>query len=187
MTKIKGFKGFDKNLRCRGFQYEVGKDYTQGGVIHCCESGFHFCENPLKVFECYKPSSSRYCEVEGDGKTNQDDGNVAVSHIHIGEEIGLNGMVDAAVELILEKAKRNETLATNTGYYSAATVDGKDSVVVVTGKGSKAAGSIGCWMVLSERDDMRIVEMKAVRIDGKSIKAGVYYALKGGEIIEVDD
>ena len=224
MTKIKGFKGFDKDLKCRGFQYEVGKDYTQGGVIHCCESGFHFCEDPLKVFEYYKPSSSRYCEVEGDGETNQDGGKVVVSHIHIGEEIGLNEMVDAAVELILEKAKRNEALATNTGNcsaatntgycsaatntgnysaatstgdcsaamntgnYSVATISGKDSVAIVTGKGCKAAGALGCWMVLTERDeDMHIVGMETVRVDGERIKANVYYTLKNGEIIEAND
>ena len=187
MVKIKGFKGFDKDLKCRGFQYEVGKEYTQDGVICCCSSGFHFCEDPLSVFEYYRPSDSRYCEVEGDGKTNREDNKVAVSHIHIGKEIGLNGMVNAAVELVLEKTKRDETLATNTGNYSAATVGGKDSVAIVTGKGSKAAGALDCWIVLAERDENNhIVEVKAVIVDGAQIKEGVYYTLKNGEIIEAN-
>ena len=250
MVKIKGFKGFDKDLKCRGFQYEVGRDYMQSGVIRRCDSGFHFCEHPLRVFEYYKPSDSRYCEVEGEGKMDKDDSKVAVSHIHIGKELGLNEMVNAAVKLIIEKAKGdysvatntgncsvttnsgycsaatntgdysvatnsgdysvatnsgndsaatntgncsaatntgNCSVATNTGNDSAATVSGKDSVAIVTGKGCKAAGAIGCWLVLTERDKkMCIVGMKAVIVDGIQIKAGVYYSLKSGEIIEVD-
>ena len=45
---IKGYKGFDKELKCRGFLYEVDKEYEQGGEIKCCNNGFHFCENPIK-------------------------------------------------------------------------------------------------------------------------------------------
>ena len=53
---IKGFKGFNKNLKCKGFQYEIGKTYTQNGTIKCCKNGFHFCDNPLAVFKYYRPS-----------------------------------------------------------------------------------------------------------------------------------
>lgn len=60
---ILGFKGFDKDLKCRSFQYEIGKYYEQEGEVKCCEIGFHFCENPFDVFRYYSPSDSRYCEV----------------------------------------------------------------------------------------------------------------------------
>ena len=82
---IRGFKGFDKDLKCRSFQYEIGKDYEQEGEVKCCERGFHFCENPFDVFRYYSPSDSRYCEVEGDGNADKanDDSKVSTSHIHI--------------------------------------------------------------------------------------------------------
>ena len=62
---MKAFKGFDKRLRCRGFQYEVGKEY-QAQEAALCSKGFHACENPLDTFRYYPPTDSRYCEVEID-------------------------------------------------------------------------------------------------------------------------
>lgn len=187
----------DKDLKCRGFQYEVGKEYMQSGSIHCCDNGFHFCENPFDVFNYYEPSNSRYCEVEGDGETDRGDDKVAVSHIHIGAELGLNGLIKASVKFIFDKVKWDDAPATNTGNRSAATntgdcsaakVGGKDSVAIVTGKEGKAAGALGCWIVLTERDaDWHIVDMKAVKVDGTTIKADTYYTLKNREIIEVED
>ena len=179
---IRGFKGFDKDLKCRGFQYEIGKDYEQEGEVKCCERGFHFCENPFDVFRYYSPSDSRYCEVEGDGNADEanDDSKVATSNIHISAEIGLNGLIKAGVKFILDKVNFNDSkstntgnrsaatntgdrsaatntgdrsAATNTGDYSAATVEGKESVAIVTGIGGKARGALGCWIVLTERGD----------------------------------
>ena len=114
---IRGFKGFDKDLKCRGFQYEIGKDYEQEGIVKCCERGFHFCENPFDVFRYYSPSDSRYCEVECDGNADKanDDSKVASSHIHISAEIGLNGLIKAGVKFILDKVKCKDAKSTNTG------------------------------------------------------------------------
>ena len=179
---IRGFKGFDKDLKCRGFQYEIGKDYEQEGEVKCCKRGFHFCENPFDVFRYYSPSDSRYCEVEGDGNADEanDDSKVATSNIHISAEIGLNGLIKSGVKFILDKvnfkdAKSTNTgdhsaatntgdqsaatntgdqsAATNTGYQSAATVEGKESVAIVTGIDGRARGALGCWIVLTERGD----------------------------------
>ena len=179
---IRGFKGFDKDLKCRGFQYEIGKDYEQEGIVKCCERGFHFCENPFDVFGYYSPSDSRYCEVEGYGNADKanDDSKVATSNIHISAEIGLNGLIKAGVKFILDKVNFNDSkstntgnrsaatntgncsaatntgdqsAATNTGYRSAATVEGKESVAIVTGIDGRARGALGCWIVLTERGD----------------------------------
>ena len=100
---IKGYKGFDKELKCRGFLYEVDKEYEQGGEIKCCNNGFHFCENPFDVFSYYPPNDSRYCEVHGSGKYDKDndDSKVSVSKIKIGFEIGLKGLIDAGIKFIL--------------------------------------------------------------------------------------
>ena len=140
---IRGFKGFDKDLKCRGFQYEIGKDYEQEGEVKCCERGFHFCENPFDVFRYYSPSDSRYCEVEGDGNADKanDDSKVATSHIHISAEIGLNGLIKAGVKFILYKANFNDAKSINTGYQSVATNTGYCSAAINTGNCSAATNT----------------------------------------------
>ncbi|MFT0463976.1 hypothetical protein [Bacteroides thetaiotaomicron] len=209
---IKGFKGFDKDLKCRGYQYEVGQDFQEEWKIEACSKGFHFCENPFDVFSYYPPSVengiNRYCVVEGGGSIDKDsdDTKIACSKLHISAEIGLKGLVEAGVKFILDKVNwkdckesntgnrsaatntRDRSAATNTGYQSAAEVSGKDSIAIVTGKDSKAKGSIGCWIVLTERGDWDgntypIKEVKAVKVDGGLIKPDTYYKLDNGEII----
>ena len=140
---IRGYKGFDKDLKCRDFQYEIGKDYEQEGEVKCCERGFHFCENPFDVFGYYSPSDSRYCEVEGDGNADKanDDSKVATSHIHISAEIGLNGLIKAGVKFILDKVNFKDTKSTNTGYQSAATNTGDRSAATNTGYQSAATNT----------------------------------------------
>lgn len=195
--EIISYKGFDSSLRCRGFQYEVGKDYEQEGNIKCCENGFHACEFPLEVFNYYAPGeNSRYCTVTQSGEMDkrEDDSKVASSKIHIETEIGLGGIIKAAVKFILDKVNwkdkkatntGNCSAATNTGYRSAAKVSGKGSVAVVTGRDSKAAGALGDWIVLTERDDWyRIKDVKAFKVDGKKIKADTFYKLVDGEAVE---
>ena len=143
---IHGFKGFDKDLKCRGFQYEIGKDYEQEGVVKCCERGFHFCENPFDVFRYYSPRDSRYCEVEGDGNAEKanDDSKVATSHIHISAEIGLNGLIKAGVKFILDKVNFKDAKSTNTGDRSAATNTGDQSAATNTGNYSAATNTGDC-------------------------------------------
>jgi len=108
---IKSYKGFDKDLKCRGFQYEVGKTYEmpKGEEIKVCASGFHACENPFDVLDHYpmfdrSGNESRYCEVEQDGKIDKEsDGTkVCSSKIIVKAEIGLKGLINAAVEWIKE-------------------------------------------------------------------------------------
>ena len=234
---IYAYKGFDKDLKCRGFQYEVGKDYEQEGEIKCCNNGFHACEFPLDVFSYYAPGgNNRYCTVTQSGVTDKKEGDskVASSKIHIETEIGLDGIIKAGVKFILDKVnwknqKESNTgnrsavtntgdysaatntgdcsAATNTGYQSAATntgdcsaatntgdqsvakVSGKESIAIVTGKDSKAAGSIGDWIVLTERgerngDTCPIKEVKAFKVDGEKIKADTFYKLVDGEAVE---
>ncbi len=200
---IKGYKGFNPDLTCRDFQYEVGKEY-ETNKAEACKSGFHFCENPFDVLRYYPPLSdkgiNRYCEVEGSGEFDQSDNNkVSCTRIKIGAEIGLNGLIKAGVKFILDKVnwendnKSNtgdRSAATNTGNHSAATVEGEDSIAIVTGKSSKAKGTLGCWIVLTERGEWDgksypLVEVKAFRVDGENIKSDTFYKLENGNAVEV--
>ena len=142
--EIISYKGFDSSLRCRGFQYEVGKDYEQEGNIKCCENGFHACEFPLEVFCYYAPGeNSRYCTVTQSGEMDkrEDDSKVASSKIHIETEIGLGGIIKAGVKFILDKVYWKDKNATNTGYRSAATNTGYRSAATNTGDYSAATNT----------------------------------------------
>ena len=143
---MKGYKGFDKDLKCRDFQYEVGKDYTTEGKIEACKNGFHFCENPMDVLGYYSPSDSRYCIVESSGQEDRDGGDskVATSKIHISAEIGLKGLIEAGVKFILDKVNWKDNKESNTGNRSAATNTGNRSAATNTGNWS-AATNTGDW------------------------------------------
>ena len=140
---ITGYKGFDKNLKCRNYQYEVGNTYEHEGEVGCCKQGFHFCENPFEVFRYYSPSDSRYCAVEGSCKSDKDeeDSKVAVSKLHISAEIGLKGIIEAGVKFILEKVNWKDNKESNTGDGSAATNTGDGSAATNTGDGSAATNT----------------------------------------------
>lgn len=120
MSKLM-FKGFDKNLKCRNFQYEVGKEYIHDGNIKVCESGFHACENPMDVFEYYPPNKARYCEVTGDGKESSDEDGKKTSFekIKINAEIGLGGIIKAGIKFCFDRVKWTKE-NTATGDYSGA-------------------------------------------------------------------
>ena len=140
---MKGYKGFDKDLKCRDFQYEVGKDYTTEGKIEACKNGFHFCENPMDVLGYYPPSDSRYCIIESSGQEDRDGGDskVATSKIHISAEIGLKGLIEAGVKFILDKVNWKDNKESNTGDRSAATSTGDQSAATNTGDRSAAANT----------------------------------------------
>ena len=104
--KITAYKGFDENLCCRGFQYEIGKEYEQEGEIECCRSGFHACTNPFDVLNYYNANGkNRFCKVEQMGivKTDGDDTKQSSSKIKIKAEIGMTGLFKAGVKWIKEK------------------------------------------------------------------------------------
>ena len=144
---IHSYKGFDKDLKCRGFAYEIGKDYKQDGNIKCCENGFHACEFPLDVFNYYAPGgNSRYCTVTQSGVTDKKEGDskVASSKIHIETEIGLDGIIKAGVKFILDKVNWKNQKESNTGYHSAATNTGYKSAATNTGDCSAATNTGNC-------------------------------------------
>lgn len=166
---IKSYKGFDEDLKCRDFQFEIGKKYKEKEV-KSCECGFHACKNPLDVFRYYPPARSRYCEVEQYGKISKNDydSKVASTKINIVKEIGLQDMISAGVGFVLDRSEsihdKGGQSVVNEGYQSAATNNssfstslnigdqsaaintGYRSVAVNTGYQS-AATSTGNWSV----------------------------------------
>ncbi|WP_199883934.1 DUF7666 domain-containing protein [Anaerosinus massiliensis] len=142
-TTIKAYKGFDKDLKCRGFQYEVGKEYEHKGEVKACNSGFHACESPLDVFNYYEPASSRFCEVECNGDLDKDGGDskLSCSKISIGAEIKLPGLISAGVKFILDRVNWGDDKKSNTGDRSAATNTGDQSAATNTGYQSAATNT----------------------------------------------
>ena len=142
---IKGYKGFNKDLTCRNFQYEIGKTYETGKKpVICTKNGFHFCEDPLDVFNYYPPNTSRYCEVEGDGEIDREDGEdskVAVSKIKIGAEIELYDLIQSAVKFRFEKVDWSKAEHIATGGQGAANATGDQGAASATGERGAASAT----------------------------------------------
>ena len=97
---ITSYKAFDKNMKCRGFQYEVGKEYEMDGEIKCCNRGFHACKSPIEVWDYYDMLNSRFAEVEQSGKIDKEEKSTKVcsSHIKIKAELKLSDIINVGVE-----------------------------------------------------------------------------------------
>ena len=136
------YKGMDANMQCRGFQYEVGKEYETDEAV-ACETGFHACEYPLDVINYYAPAESRYAVVEQSGKISKsgEDTKVASTKIKIVAEIGIAGLVKAAIEYTKTRAKEepgghatgNQGAASATGDHGAASATGYRGAASATG------------------------------------------------------
>ena len=190
MTKtIKSFKGFDKDLKCRGFQYEIGKEYEEKEA-KACHCGFHACEHPLDVFSHYTPNDSRYCEVEQSGEIdNSESDKTCSTKIKIGAELSLKDIVAAAIKFTFEKSTPENTKHA-TGNCGASSATGLNSIALAAGYQCKAKGAIGCWLCIAEREEWNgetypIKEVRAVKVDGKTVKADTWYMLVNGELKEV--
>ena len=278
--KIIAYKATDKNMMCRGKQYEVGKTYTEEKA-DCCTAGMHACEVPFDVLHYYHVSDGvRFFQVECGGEVDKsdEDSKFACTELTVKGELKLTDMLKIGVEAVMKRVKEKtagakETAASGncstgaasgyystgaasgyystgaasgncstgaasgdcstgaasgyystgaasgncstgaasgdcstgaaSGYYStgaasgnystgaasgncsSAEVSGKDSIAVANGYNSKARGSIGCYIVLTEYDDDgKFLLAKMARVDGTVIKDGVWYTLKNGEFVE---
>ena len=211
--KIIAYKAMDKNMMCRGKQYEVGKTYHEEKA-DCCHAGMHACENPLDVLHYYPlKDSPRFFEVECGGNVDKsgEDSKLACTELTVKGEVNFAGLVKATMNAVFNRAKGKEpfssgysstagssgdsSTAGSSGYYSTAAAtgaycrakaDGKDSIAVVNGACGKACGALGCYLVLTEYDDDgHMICAKMARVDGSAIRENVYYTLKNGEFVEV--
>ena len=168
---MKAYKGFDKNMQCRGFQYEVGKTYETKRA-DLCETGFHACESPLDVFGYYEPNHSRYCEVELDGVTDQHDKDSkrCGTKISIGAEIGIPGLVKAHIEYVKsrvsESVEKGDSEAVTVGEKKAATAG--DSGAATAGyRGAATAGNYGA---ANSRGSSKVGENGSALSRGNGVK-----------------
>lgn len=195
---MKAYKGFNKDMTCRGFHYEEGKEYEHKGGIDMCLSGFHACERPIDVLAYYPPGTSVYHEVEQNGEIKKGDDKTCSAKIRIGAKIDIIGMVNATIEYVKSKCT-NENNAkagepATAGDSGAATSRGKSSsgkhgLSVARGNNVRVRGGIGAILVIAEENESSydIKDFKVAVVDGVTIKAGTWYRLKNGELIECDD
>ena len=134
---ITTYKGFDKDLKCRGFQYAIGQTYQHDGKVAACNAGFHACEHPLNVFSYYPPAGSRFAIVEqsGDLSRHGDDTKVASRSITIKAEIDIPGLIRAAIEYTFKRANPvgPGSPASATGDQGAASATGDQGAASATG------------------------------------------------------
>ncbi|WFS91230.1 hypothetical protein MTS49_11590 [Acinetobacter baumannii] len=152
---ITSYKGFDKNLQCRGFQYEIGKTFKHKGKVKACGSGFHACEYPLDVFGYYAPGElNRFAVVEqsGDLSRGNDDTKVASKSITIKAEVDIPFLVKAAIEYTTSRCEpikedspaftdKDHGQAVATGDNSASSATGDNSASSATGYNSASSAT----------------------------------------------
>ena len=140
---IKAYKGFDAQMRCRAYQFEVGKTYNHEGPVKACESGWHSCENPLDVFRYYEPGISMFAEVEASGEISrhEEDSKVASARLHIKAAISVPDLITRAFEWVRDHctaatsnhATGDRSASSATGARSASSATGDSSASLTTG------------------------------------------------------
>ncbi|EPX0998701.1 DUF7666 domain-containing protein [Salmonella enterica subsp. enterica serovar Lexington] len=196
MTKeIVTFKGFNKDLKCRGFQFAIGETFHHDGKVEACGSGFHACECPFDVFSYYPPAESRYAETISFGITDSEEGGdtkIASSSITIKDELTLPQFIQRGIEWIWSKIDKsleqqimcgNRSAATNTGDWSAATNTGYQSAATNTGNRS-AATNTGDRSAATNTGDRSAAEVSGSQSVAASLGIeGKARASEGGAIV----
>ncbi|EDY5721047.1 hypothetical protein GU948_003902 [Salmonella enterica] len=209
MTKeIVTFKGFNKDLKCRGFQFAIGETFHHDGKVEACGSGFHACECPFDVFSYYPPAESRYAETISFGVIDREeigDTKIASASITIKAELTLPQFIQRGIEWIWSKIDKsleqqimtgdqsaatntgNRSAATNTGDQSAATNTGYQSAATNTGNRS-AATNTGNWSAAEVSGSQSVaaafgIEGKARASEGAAIV--LCYRDEDGELIHI--
>lgn len=197
---MKAYKGFKKDMTCRGFQFEEGKAYHEDTAV-LCESGFHACLDPLDCLRYYDPCDSVYHEVEIDNVSEQreDDTKVVAKDIKIGSRISIKDIVKESIDFTFSNVQKENNTDCASGYssrqaasgdYSSQETTGKNCVMMSAGNEGQAKGKIGSWIVLTEwksRGNESIPTVVAKRIDGTEVKEDTWYTLKNGEFVEVEE
>ena len=163
---MRAFKGFNKDLTCRGYQYEEGKEFHTERA-ECCDTGFHACEYPLDCFGYYDPAHSVFHEVELSGEMDKsgDNTKVCATDIKIGARLSIAGLVKMAIDFTMSKVNKeagsderhgfasatgNCGASSATGYKGASSVSDPTCVAVAWGHEARAKGCKGAHLILSD-------------------------------------
>lgn len=209
MTKeIVTFKGFNKDLTCRDFQFAIGETFHHDGKVEACGSGFHACECPFDVFRYYPPAESRYAETISFGVTDHEergDTKIASASITIKAELTLPQFIQRGIEWIWSKIDKsleqqimtgnrsaatntgNQSAATNTGYQSAATNTGDQSAATNTGYRS-AATNTGDWSAAEVSGSQSVAASLGIEGKARASEGGAIvlcYRDEDGELIHI--
>ena len=183
---MKGYKGFDKDLKCRGMQYEVGKEYEHEGEVRLCESGFHFCENPHDIFRYYPPGEgNRFAIVEADGVSSKSDGDSkrAAKKLEIKSEISVFEICKIAVEVFFENfgfSKKIESVDAKKAGNRGVARAGAYGVASVGIGGAARAGDYGAARAGDYGAARAGDKGVASAGDGGAASAGIYGAAMAG-------
>ena len=198
---MKAYKGFNKDMTCKGFQYEEGKTYTTDDA-KLCESGFHACESPLDCFRYYAPGQSVYHEVELDDVSVErgDDTKRCGKRIKIGGALDVAGLVKAHFEYVKSHTTNEQQGADNANLTardrsSLAAQDGSSLAAgensLLAAFNSKAKAGLGSVIAIANRevvdDEWTITDFAAGVVDGVKIKADTWYKVENGEFVEVTE
>ncbi|EDI8510030.1 hypothetical protein CGK92_14995 [Salmonella enterica subsp. enterica serovar Muenchen] len=187
MTKeIVTFKGFNKDLKCRDFQFKIGKTFHHDGKVEACGSGFHACECPFDVFSYYPPAESRYAETISFGVIDREeigDTKIASASITIKAELTLPQFIQRGIEWIWSKIDKSLEQQIMTGDWSAATNTGDWSAATNTGDWS-AATNTGDWSAATNTGDWSAAEVSGSQSVAASLGIeGKARASEGGAIV----
>ena len=197
---IKSYKGFNKDMTCRGKQYKEGEEYEEERA-EACDCGMHACEHPLDCLRYYDPANSVYHEVEQSGEISRrnDDSKIASTKMKIGAEISIAGLVKAAIEYTRERiqtdkesdedygassatgdygassATGNCGASSATGYKGASSANDPESIAVAWGYHGKARGVKGSYLVLADWEG-----------DEENYWTQDRWSLKGAKMVRVD-
>ena len=204
---MKAFKGFNKDLTCRGFQYKVGETYEEEKA-ELCNAGFHACESPVACLQHYNPATSVYHEVELEEVSNEKDTDTkrVGKKITIGAEIGIPEICRLTFEYVKEHCTNENNAeagkpatagnrgAATAGDAGAATSRGKSAtgeqgLSVARGNNVRVKGGFGAVLVIAEENenDYSVKEFATAIVDGKDIKADTWYKLENGKLVEADE
>ena len=204
---VTSIKGFDADLRCRGYQFTLGGTFTHVGPVEACESGFHAIEgHPLEVFCYYSPAGSRYAEVRQSGELSRHNGDskLASAKISIGVELTIGDLVARTFKWVWDRCKLegevatgyqgaasstgNQGAASSTGNQGAASSTGKASCAAAFGYQGRAKAAAGCAIFLVCRDDdMNIVAARGSKVGENGVEADTWYELSAaGEFVKAE-
>lgn len=207
---MKAYKGFNKDMTCREFQYEEGKEY-ETETADVCKSGFHACEYPLDCFGYYEPCSSVFHEVEQGGEISKSDNDskIASTRIKIGIRLSIADLVKAAIDFTMSKINQesceNEDYSASsatgdysassaTGYRCSAIAEDPCAIAVAWGYKGKAKGVKGSRIVLADwvgneeeywiESEWELKGAKMIKIDGKKYKENTWYTMEDGKVVK---